>query len=724
MKRLIIALTLLLSKLILVDAQPPQAIKYKSIAKDEWGVALPNKDISLQFTFLQDGIEVYRELHYTTTNKFGLMDVNIGEGTASLGVFRTINWGTGTYSMRVELDPNGGSDFRLEGEDRLLSVPYALYAGNVNGSSDADPDPTNELITDMYLSGTELYIVEAGQVHMLDLVSLQDGTVDADADPTNELQDISLSGNSLSISQRSTVDLGSLPDLVEDADADPLNEIQNLQLQGNILTITGNSSSTTINLGQYLDNSDDQLLSLEGNELSIEGGNAVNLTDLVDDADADPTNELQDISLSESSLSISNGSTVDLSFIPDGYEPDTDNQTLNVDGYNLSISNGNTMILPDEVIDGDNDPINEIQTLSIDGNVLTLSDGGVVELTLGSGVGGVYMFADADEDGFGDPFTPVFVPDGVVSPVGYTTESGDCNDYDPSINPGATEVCGDGIDQDCDGSDLECPSVVDIRIAISNTTSGIYQSYDPGHGIRLMQGVNADILLVQECQYGSNTSSDLQAFNNLLLGSGYYSIGSGSLPNCIISRYPIINEGSIVDPAVSNRDIRWAVVDIPGYTNLIAYSVHFSTDLSSAYTAFELIKDHVSSQLAASEPGNYYFMVGGTFWGNLSTTSSMLANSVFEMPTSLPMDDYGVTGTNAARSNPDDYLIFDASLNNLEIPTTYGDGNLYQSGMVFDSRNYDQTTLDWWFSPTLTTDSGALNMQHMIVVRTVSISVP
>ena len=34
----------------------------------------------------------------------------------------------------------------------------------------------------------------------------------------------------------------------------------------------------------------------------------------------------------------------------------------------------------------------------------------------------------------------------------------DCDDTDPRIRPGATDPCGDGIDQDCDGLDRDCPA--------------------------------------------------------------------------------------------------------------------------------------------------------------------------------------------------------------------------------------------------------------------------
>jgi len=39
---------------------------------------------------------------------------------------------------------------------------------------------------------------------------------------------------------------------------------------------------------------------------------------------------------------------------------------------------------------------------------------------------------------------------------GYTEEQGDCKEGYSDINPGAEEICGDGIDQNCDGVDKEC----------------------------------------------------------------------------------------------------------------------------------------------------------------------------------------------------------------------------------------------------------------------------
>ena len=60
-------------------------------------------------------------------------------------------------------------------------------------------------------------------------------------------------------------------------------------------------------------------------------------------------------------------------------------------------------------------------------------------------------YADGDGDGYGDVSTTA---DACMQPVGYVATSGDCDDGDASVHPGASEVAGDGIDQDCDGEDL------------------------------------------------------------------------------------------------------------------------------------------------------------------------------------------------------------------------------------------------------------------------------
>jgi hypothetical protein len=56
-------------------------------------------------------------------------------------------------------------------------------------------------------------------------------------------------------------------------------------------------------------------------------------------------------------------------------------------------------------------------------------------------------YADADNDGFGDPNVTT---NACSMPAGFVTNNTDCDDSNPAINPNAAEVC-DGVDNDCDG---------------------------------------------------------------------------------------------------------------------------------------------------------------------------------------------------------------------------------------------------------------------------------
>jgi Putative metal-binding motif len=59
------------------------------------------------------------------------------------------------------------------------------------------------------------------------------------------------------------------------------------------------------------------------------------------------------------------------------------------------------------------------------------------------------FFADADGDGFGNAAMSQMA---CIQPTGYVTNSTDCNDANPAVNPGHAEVLYNGIDDNCDGN--------------------------------------------------------------------------------------------------------------------------------------------------------------------------------------------------------------------------------------------------------------------------------
>jgi hypothetical protein len=76
-------------------------------------------------------------------------------------------------------------------------------------------------------------------------------------------------------------------------------------------------------------------------------------------------------------------------------------------------------------------------------------DGGADDNDAQGALGGTEWYFDQDGDAYGDPATDITA---CGAPMGMVADATDCDDADPAIHPGATEVCDIGdTDDDCDG---------------------------------------------------------------------------------------------------------------------------------------------------------------------------------------------------------------------------------------------------------------------------------
>ena len=306
-------------------------------------------------------------------------------------------------------------DLQLTGN--ILTITNNASATDIDLAPFSGSNTDNQTLS---LNGTDITITGG---NTLDLSPLQDGVNDADSDPTNEIQDLKLVGTDLTITNNgspTTIDLSVIQDGVDDADNNPTNEIQDLQLTGNTLTITNNASATNIDLASYSgSNTDNQTLSLNGTDITITGGNTLDLSPLqdgVDDADNDPANEIQTITKVGNTVTLSNGGG---SFTDADASATNELQTISKTGVVVTLSNGGGSFNVNDadasttnelqnlgssaagtdrtvtitggtdatfsIADNDNSTTNEIQTIARTGSTVTLSD-----------LGGSFSVNDAD----------------------------------------------------------------------------------------------------------------------------------------------------------------------------------------------------------------------------------------------------------------------------------------------------------------------------------------
>jgi len=145
MKKLFTLLALIV--ITTINAQAPQGFNYQATVRNSSGALIINQNVLFKFNIMlnsQTSLPVYSETHQAPTDDLGQVNLTIGIGTPTVGTFSSINWGSGSYFLGIEL--NTGSGYVAMGTTQLLSVPYALYA-NSAGSSQSQGK------TSIYLTG-------------------------------------------------------------------------------------------------------------------------------------------------------------------------------------------------------------------------------------------------------------------------------------------------------------------------------------------------------------------------------------------------------------------------------------------------------------------------------------------------------------------------------------------------------------------------------------------
>ena len=139
MKRILLALVTITTIALSSFGQAPEGFKYQAVVRDAGNFILTNQAVGMQMTIQQGaigGTTVYQETFAPTTNNYGLVNLEIGNGTVVSGDFTTIDWSAGPYYIETAVDVNGGTSYDVMGTSQLMSVPYALYAktsGNGQG---------------------------------------------------------------------------------------------------------------------------------------------------------------------------------------------------------------------------------------------------------------------------------------------------------------------------------------------------------------------------------------------------------------------------------------------------------------------------------------------------------------------------------------------------------------------------------------------------------------
>lgn len=132
MKQIIFTLILIAASLNYAISQVPQMFSYQAAIRNTNGTVLANEDVEVKVILRKvalDGDIVYEELHSKTTSGQGVISMAVGGGDPTYGIFSEVPWSESIF-IQIDIKKTGETSFNTIGVSQILSVPYALYAGN------------------------------------------------------------------------------------------------------------------------------------------------------------------------------------------------------------------------------------------------------------------------------------------------------------------------------------------------------------------------------------------------------------------------------------------------------------------------------------------------------------------------------------------------------------------------------------------------------------------
>ena len=242
------SLTLILMLLLLtggsIFGQAPATFNYQAVLRDADGTVKAKQSVNIQISLIQGiSTEVYTELHTVETNDFGLVNLEIGSKNS--GAFSLIDWSNGPYYIKISVN---GIEM---GTTQLLSVPYALYAASGPSIVLGDNSVSSEHIVDNTITDDDIGSDAVGADEISEnAVGASELSLDVFTGWDQNASD-DFSGN--------YNDLTNKPSSFDDADADPTNELQNISLAGNTLSLSRSGGSVNLPTGgsSWTDNGSD-----------------------------------------------------------------------------------------------------------------------------------------------------------------------------------------------------------------------------------------------------------------------------------------------------------------------------------------------------------------------------------------------------------------------------------------------------------------------------------